>query len=184
MQIPEKSDTAAAMDFIGQETSENKESPKEIFDDSKVKGDTLLTGGRNLTPTQTSLEEKRNEDTYPAMVAEESGDDSEPADVNDDNGNKTSKTVEDLNLLSQKNEPGEELQQSLSKIFDRNEAFNSDADKSPGDVEEGPTWKLEEVLQVEENEKEEVKNDTEYSKTVMEEVRKQNLNFSIISSVP
>ncbi|ESR59822.1 hypothetical protein CICLE_v10014006mg [Citrus x clementina] len=152
-EIPEKSDTAEATDSIGQETSKNKESPKEIVDDSKVKGDS-------------SLEEKRNEDINPAMVAEESGDYSEPA---DDNGKKTSKTVEDLTPILQKNEPGDELPQLLSTISDKNEAFNSDADKSPGDEEEGPTQKLEETLQVEGNEKAEMKNETEYSKTATEE---------------
>ncbi|KAH9742419.1 hypothetical protein KPL70_002937 [Citrus sinensis] len=152
-EIPEKSDTAEATDSIGQETSKNKESPKEIVDDSKVKGDS-------------SLEEKRNEDINPAMVAEERGDYSEPA---DDNGKKTSKTVEDLTPILQKNEPGDELPQLLSKISDKNEAFNSDADKSPGDEEEGPTQKLEETLQVEGNEKAEMKNDTDYSKTATEE---------------
>ncbi|KAL9454783.1 hypothetical protein AB3S75_010228 [Citrus x aurantiifolia] len=152
-EIPEKSDTAEATDSIGQETSKNKESPKEIVDDSKVKGDS-------------SLEEKRNEDINPPMVAEESGDYSEPA---DDNGKKTSKTVEDLTPILQKNEPGDELPQLLSTISDKNEAFNSDADKSPGDEEEGPTQKLEETLQVEGNEKAEMKNDTEYSKTATEE---------------
>lgn len=156
MQIPEKSDTAEGTDSIGQETSKNKESPKEIVDDSKVKGDS-------------SLEEKRNEDINPAMVAEESGDYSEPA---DDNGKKTSKTVGDLTPILRKNEPGDELPQLLSTISDKNEAFNSDADKSPGDEEEVPTQKLEETLQVEGNEKAEMKNDTEYSKTATEEVRK------------
>ncbi|KAL9458346.1 hypothetical protein AB3S75_007251 [Citrus x aurantiifolia] len=155
-EIPEKSDTAEATDSIGQETSKNKESPKEIVDDSKVRGDS-------------SLEEKRNEEINPAMVAEESGEYSVPADVKDDNGSKTSKTVEDLTPILQKNEPGDELPQLLSKISDKNEAFNSDADKSPGDEEEGPTQKLEETLQVEGNEKAEMKNDTEYSKTATEE---------------
>lgn len=68
---------------------------------------------------------------------------------------------------SQKNEPEEKTEKPLTSMSDKNEAYNSDAENLPCQMEEGAPQNLKEDPHEEENDKE-----TEDNKIPMEEVNK------------
>ncbi|KAK4847209.1 hypothetical protein QYF36_027038 [Acer negundo] len=156
----ENSETAKAVKSIAHETSETTEIPKEILDTSPVKHEeNFLSEGKM---TEASLEEKKEEDISPVIVAEEKSNGNELVDAKEDTAKKPLKNEADLDHILQKNESGEKLEQSLSVSIGI-EIFSSNADESPCSLVERASENLEETAQTEEN------NEAKHDKIAIEE---------------
>ncbi|KAL5797030.1 hypothetical protein ACOSQ2_001850 [Xanthoceras sorbifolium] len=156
-------ETARASESIAHKTSETSESLKERLDTSPVKQEeNLHSEGKT---TEASLEEKKNEDISPVMVTNKNSNANELANAKDDAEKKSSKSEEDSEHILKKNEPGENLEQSLPMMPDEIEILSSNADKTPCMVVEGPSQFLEETAHKED-------------KIVMEEEIKVVVNMS------
>ncbi|KAK2661688.1 hypothetical protein Ddye_000262 [Dipteronia dyeriana] len=138
-EIFENSKTAAGVESSAQESFD-------VIDTSLEKQkDNLQSEGDNLTPTDTSPEEKRTEDKSLLMVAQENSSFNELLDAKDNTEKNPSISEEDSEHISHKNETGEKLDQSLSKMVDETEPFSSNADKIPRLMEEGAPQNEEET---------------------------------------
>ncbi|KAK0589641.1 hypothetical protein LWI29_016693 [Acer saccharum] len=159
-EVFENSKTAEGVESSAHETLD-------VIDTSLEKQkDNLQSEGDNPTPTDTSPEDKRTEDKSLLMVAQENSSVNELLDAKDDIEKNPSISEEDLEHISQKNETGEKLDQSLSKMVDETESFSSNADKIPRLMEEGAPQNEEAARNEEETER---NNETRDNKIAVEE---------------
>lgn len=162
MQIFESSEMARAVECVESE---------KILDTSMVKPKESLQGeGENQVPIEISTEERRDEHRY-SVVDEDNDDNTGLVEVKYSGKEETSKGEENTEWISQKDETGEKLEQSINVMSKVTEAINS------SEYTEKITYIEEEqaIQDVEETFEKEETNDTKDSEergTASEEVRK------------
>lgn len=172
VQIFENSKTSGAAEIAAHQTSTTNDSIAEILDSSLVKQvDCVQNDENNQTATESSAEEKINEDRGLVILAEENSSDNEPIGAKHSIEKKSSIGKEDLQHIQKENEPERKHERLSFVMSDENEAFRSNADKSPSLMEVEASQDLDEAPRIEDNNKEtEEKIDTEDNKIADEEV--------------